>query len=173
MCETLRVAGIVDDAITDGPGLRLSVFVQGCPHHCTGCHNPQTWPFAGGQEMVVADILARLRKNPLLSGLTLSGGEPFCQPAPLARLARAAKEEGYEVACYTGYTFEQLLGMRGAHVRALLEAVDVLVDGPFVQARRNIDLRFRGSDNQRILNVPASLARGAAVLEQSPRWRGE
>lgn len=173
MCKhTLRLAGIVNDSITDGPGLRAAVFVQGCPRRCEGCHNPQALEFDGGTVRNVDEVWTAISRNPLLSGVTFSGGEPFCQAGALAALARHAKEAGLEVAAYTGYTFEELLQNDDPDVHALLELCDVVVDGPFILARRNLLLKFRGSDNQRILNVQQSLAEGRAVLEQSARWNG-
>lgn len=159
----MRIAGIVNDSIVDGPGIRLTVFTQGCPHHCPGCHNPQTFDFDGGTEVDVDALIAKLRKNPLLDGLTLSGGEPFAQPEPCALLARAARALGLNVWGYSGYTFENLL-LRGTDAqRALLRELDVLVDGPFIMAKRSLDHPFRGSTNQRLIDVPASLAAGKAV----------
>ena len=160
----IRVAGIVDDSIVDGPGFRLTVFTQGCPHDCPGCHNPETHPFDGGKIMDTGAIVKMLSENPLLDGVTLSGGDPFCQIAPCAEIARAAKEIGLTVWAYSGWTFEELLARPDA--MPLLETVDVLVDGPFVLAQRTLELRFRGSRNQRLIDVPASLAAGHAVEKQ-------
>jgi anaerobic ribonucleoside-triphosphate reductase activating protein len=171
MEQVLSVAGVMGDSIVDGPGIRTAIFVQGCIHHCPGCHNPESWPFEGGTPFTVAQLYALVKKNPLCRGVTFSGGEPFCQPEPLAALARKLKADGYEVAAYTGYTFEELLQGTPAQ-RFLLDALDVLVDGRFVQEQRNLDLRFRGSENQRILDVPKSLAAGQAVWYQGERWTG-
>ncbi len=157
----LRIAGTIGESIVDGPGIRYVLFTQGCPHGCVGCHNPQTHDFAGGKEVTVDTLLADITKNPFVKAVTLSGGEPFCQPAALAQLAASLKEKGYHLMCYTGYTFEQLLQKEDA--RPLLEQLDLLVDGPFVLDRKNIELKFRGSDNQRVLDVPASLAANAPV----------
>ena len=157
----LRIAGTIGESIVDGPGIRYVLFTQGCPHGCVGCHNPQTHDFAGGKEVTVDTLLADITKNPFVKAVTLSGGEPFCQPAALALLAAPLKEKGYHLMCYTGYTFEQLLQKEDA--RPLLEQLDLLVDGPFVLDRKNIELKFRGSDNQRVLDVPASLAANAPV----------
>ena len=168
----LNLAGISGDSIVDGPGIRTTVFSQGCPHHCPGCHNPETWPFEGGTEMEEETVLRIVEANPLCKGVTFSGGEPFSQAAAFARLGRLLKERGYEVASYTGYTFETLL-KGSAEQRELLETVDVLIDGPFLLSERSLELNFRGSRNQRILNVPKSLAAGEAVPETSPRWLGE
>ena len=156
------MAGITRDSIVDGPGIRTTFYVQGCPHHCPGCHNPETWPFAGGEERSAEELFQMVRENPLCRGVTFSGGEPFAQAAGFAELGEILKAEGYELAAYTGYTFEQL--REGTEEqRRLLALLDVLVDGPFVLARRSLELKWRGSENQRVLNVPASLAAGEAV----------
>lgn len=168
----LNIAGVVGDSIVDGPGIRVAIFCQGCPHHCPGCHNPETWPFEGGMPMEEEDLAEIVRSNPLAKGVTFSGGEPFAQAEGFARLAKMLKAEGYEVASYSGYTFEQLLAGTPAQ-RELLQSLDVLIDGPFVQARRSLQLVFRGSDNQRVLDVPASLAAGQAVEQSAPRWHGQ
>lgn len=147
----LKIAGIVDDSIVDGEGVRLTVFTQGCPHHCHGCHNPQTWSLDGGHEVDTEEIVQKLKENPLLSGITFSGGEPFLQPAPLAEIARAAHKLGLDVWSYTGFTLEEL--EKRTDVQQLLNEVDVLVDGPYVEALRDLTLRFRGSSNQRIIDL--------------------
>ena len=154
----MRIAGIVNDSIVDGPGLRLAIFAQGCPHHCPGCHNPESHDFAGGSDMDTEKIIARMDANPLLDGITLTGGEPFEQPAACRILADAAHARGLNVWAYSGYTFEQLCAV--PEKRRLLEACDVLVDGPFLLAERSLDLRFRGSKNQRVLKVAELLAGG-------------
>ena len=159
----IRIFGIAEDSIVDGPGLRLAVFTQGCPHHCPGCHNPDSHDPEGGRMGTTEEILEMLDDNPLLDGITLSGGEPFLQPEPCRLLAEATHERGLNVWCYTGYTYEALLGSGPAH-RALLDAVDVLVDGPFVLEKRSLELKFRGSSNQRLIDVPASLKAGNVVL---------
>lgn len=166
----LCLAGIVEDSITDGPGIRLTVFVQGCPHHCPGCHNPQTWPFAGGYTSTSEEVLAQIEANPLLGGVTFSGGEPFCQAAALLPLAEAIKNRGLELAVYTGYTFEELLTLPDPAVKQLLALTDTLIDGPYLEAERNLELNFRGSANQRILKARESLAAGRPLAEDAPRW---
>jgi anaerobic ribonucleoside-triphosphate reductase activating protein len=166
----IRLAGLTEDSITDGPGLRLTVFVQGCPRRCEGCHNPETWSFEGGRGESAEAISAKLLQNPLETGVTFSGGEPFWQAQELAPLARMVKGAGYELAVYTCYTFEELLASSDAALRALLALADVVVDGPFEKDRRNLDLKFRGSSNQRILDVKRSLAAGKAVWDESGRW---
>lgn len=168
----VKLAGIAGDSIVDGPGIRTTFFAQGCPHQCEGCHNPETWSFSGGTEMETEELVQIVKNNPLCRGVTFSGGEPFAQAEGFAELAEALKKQGYEVASYTGYTFEELLEGTGAQ-RHLLECLDVLIDGPFVIKERSLELVFRGSKNQRILNVSESLKAGAAVLEDSERWLGE
>ena len=168
----LDLSGIFSDSIVDGPGIRVTVFCQGCPHHCPGCHNPETWDFGCGTPMDEDAILAIVRSNPLCRGVTFSGGEPFAQAEGFARLGRLLKDVGYEVASYSGYTFEQLLNGTPAQ-KALLQTIDVLIDGPFLQEERSLQLSFRGSRNQRILDVPKSLAAGQAVSVTSLRWLGE
>lgn len=159
----IRLAGIISDSIVDGTGLRMTVFVQGCTHNCPGCHNPQTHALDGGYTADTDDILASAEKDPLLEGLTFSGGEPFLQPEPLADLAKKARAKGYNIFCYTGFLYEQLLA--DSAKRALLEQVDYLIDGPFVLEQKSLMLTFRGSANQRIINVQKSLAQGRIVTE--------
>ena len=169
----LKLAGITEDSIVDGPGIRTTFYFQGCPHHCRGCHNPETWDFEGGTEFPPERLLEIARSNPLCHGVTFSGGEPFAQAEELAEAAALLREAGYEIASYSGYTLEQLLAGEKKSWRKLLEQLDVLIDGPFVLEEKSLELNFRGSRNQRILNVPASLAAGRAIPETTPRWLGE
>ena len=143
----LELSGLVNDSIVDGPGIRVTIFCQGCPHHCEGCHNPETWEFGCGKPVPEEALLEEVMQNPLCRGVTFSGGEPFAQAEGFAKLAALLKEKGYEVASYSGYTFEQLLSGTPAQ-RKLLEAIDVLIDGPFLQAEKSLELNFRGSRNQ-------------------------
>lgn len=166
----LRVHGMAQDSIVDGPGLRFTLFTQGCPHRCPGCHNPQTHGTEGGQWMGVEELVRRMLANPLQRGLTLSGGEPFAQPEACAALAQRVRACGKDVWVYSGYTFEELTASGSAGIRALLEACDVLVDGRFLLAQRSLALRFRGSANQRLIDLPLSLAAGQAVLWTDPAW---
>ncbi|MBQ3223356.1 MAG: anaerobic ribonucleoside-triphosphate reductase activating protein [Clostridia bacterium] len=161
----MRIAGIMDDSIVDGPGLRLTVFTQGCTHNCPGCHNPESHDPKGGKEMSVAQIIEMIDDNPLLDGVTLSGGDPFCQSGDCALIAAAAKERGLNVWTYSGWTFEQLLSMADADpaVLDLLKNTDVLVDGPFILAQRSLEVKWSGSRNQRLIDVARSLSAGAAV----------
>jgi anaerobic ribonucleoside-triphosphate reductase activating protein len=166
----IRLFGTADDSIVDGPGMRLAIFVQGCSHACPGCHNPKAQPAGGGRLVSAGDLLADVLANPLLAGITLTGGEPFEQAAALVPLAAAVR--GREVRgrrltvwAYSGYTFEQLLaGVPSEAAPELLRHCDVLVDGRYVEEQRSPELPWRGSANQRLIDVPASLAAGEAVL---------
>ena len=166
----IRINGIVNDSIVDGPGLRLAVFVQGCPHRCPGCHNPETHDPGRGQSRDTEDILRLIEENPLLDGLTLSGGEPFEQPEACLALSTAARGRGLNVWIYSGYSYEALLKKRQAAIKGLLDACDVLADGPFLLAERSLELDFRGSRNQRLIDLKASRKEGRAVLWQPLAW---
>lgn len=166
----IRIAGTVNDSIVDGPGLRFSVFTQGCPHHCPGCHNPETHDPLGGHEEDTGELIRKMKKNPLLSGLTLSGGDPMMQAAPCREIAAEAHAAGLNVWTYTGYTWEALLSEGDPDRMALLRETDVLVDGPFIQDQRSLELDFCGSKNQRLIDVKASLQGGGVVLWKPPAW---
>ena len=160
----LRVAGVIEESIVDGPGIRFVLFLQGCRLHCPGCQNPQTWDFDGGTLVPAAEVLGRIKANPLVRGVTFSGGEPFEQAAAVLPLAEELKAQGYHLMAFTGYTLEQLV--QKPECRAFLEKLDLLVDGPYIEAQKSLDLRFRGSKNQRILNIPATRENGwQAVLD--------
>lgn len=162
----MRIAGTVQDSIVDGPGFRFTVFAQGCHHRCHGCHNPQTHDPLGGTQEPVAELIARLRSNPLTDGLTLSGGEPFDQAEDCLALAQAAHEYGKNVWCWTGGLFELLRDEGTPSQQALLRELDVLVDGPFLLAQRTLALPWRGSRNQRVILVQESLRQGTVVLRE-------
>ncbi len=164
--KQLRISGIEPESIVDGPGIRYTVFVQGCPHHCEGCHNPQTHDFDGGKLIEMEKIIEEIKKNPLLSGVTFSGGEPFCQPEELTELGKEIKNLGLNLVCYSGFTFEELLVMsqKKPSILGLLNIIDILIDGKFVLAEKSLMLKFRGSKNQRMIDVPTSLSKGTAVL---------
>lgn len=169
----IRIAGTVADSIVDGPGLRYALFTQGCPHHCPGCHNPQTHDPNGGYEVDVDDILKEIASDPLLDGVTFSGGDPLMQPEPLAIIANEVHKLGLSVIVYTGYSWERIQSGRRDDWNRLLTNVDVLVDGPFVQSLHDWKLKFRGSSNQRFVDVKRSLAEGKLVeldsLERLPK----
>ncbi len=151
--ETIRIAGVVRESIVDGPGMRFAVFAQGCPHRCPGCHNESTHDFSGGYDCELSKLLKEIDKNPLLSGVTFTGGEPFCQPEPFYKLGLAIKEKGLDLAAYSGYTLEELLELsrKDEFIAKLLGILDYLVDGPFLLEERDLTLEFRGSRNQRFL----------------------
>ncbi len=160
----MKIYGLVQDSIVDGPGFRFVCFTQGCPHHCPGCHNPDSHDPHGGTEMTTDDVLAQMLSNPLTDGLTLSGGEPFMQAEDCLTLARAAHAKGLNVWSYSGWTFEHLLHNGTNAQKSLLRELDVLVDGPYVQEERSLTLNWRGSRNQRVIDVQATLASGEIVL---------
>ena len=162
---TLRMYGTAPESIVDGPGLRFSVFVQGCTHHCPGCHNPEAQPSDGGYLCEPADIVHEIHKNKLIHGVTLTGGEPFEQVEGVFELAQLLKAEGYDLWIYSGYLFEDLMAGH-PHEKApdLLALCDVLVDGPFVEALHSYDLNWAGSSNQRVIDLPATLKSGEVAL---------
>ena len=190
---TISLYGTVPDSIVDGPGLRYAVFVQGCSHGCPGCHNPESQPAEGGTETTLAALLADIRANGLVHDVTLSGGEPFEQPKACAALAAELKRNGYGIWCYTGYLYDDLAGRAEAAriqqaqreeagltgnaltegiaddlaVGDLLDSIDVLVDGPFVESRKSLELKWCGSSNQRLIDVPAT-RRAGSVVEWQP-----
>lgn len=150
---SIKIAGVVNDSIVDGEGFRFAIFTQGCMHNCPGCHNPQTHDLNGGYTADTDELFAQICENPLLSGVTFSGGEPFLQPAPLAELGAKIHQHNLNITVFTGYTLEQLVNMHDSDVDALLAQTDVLIDGPFIQSLRDISLVFRGSSNQRIIDM--------------------
>ena len=189
----IHIASIIKESIVDGPGIRLAVFFQGCPHNCPGCHNPHTHPMDGGSLVSIGSVLETARRNPLLRGITLSGGEPFMQASAAATLASAAKSEGLDVVTYTGYTLEQLVLLASeaeqsvndnstphpgiddadpkghllpdtAGIMALLRATDILIDGPYIETQRTLDAPFKGSSNQRIIDVSSTIAANYTIV---------
>jgi anaerobic ribonucleoside-triphosphate reductase activating protein len=158
----IRLAGIVPESIVDGPGYRFAVFAQGCPHKCRNCHNPHTHDFDGGALHLIADIAESVKKYQLTDGVTFTGGEPFRQPEAFLHLAKALRD--YNIYCFTGYDFEELLNMENPAVSELLQHIDVLIDGRFDETQTSHELKFKGSKNQRILNCKESIKQGKAVV---------
>jgi anaerobic ribonucleoside-triphosphate reductase activating protein len=165
-----RIAGVHSESVTDGPGLRTVLFFQGCPHHCLGCHNPQTWAVDGGEEVELEEVITRLMDSPLISGVTLSGGEPFLQPLAALDVARHFHHIGKDVWGYTGFRWEDLISSQNSARLDLLRECDVLVDGQFEQGNQPPDLFFRGSANQRMIDVKASLTNNSLVLWTQPEY---
>lgn len=162
MSPTIRILDIVEDTMVDGPGLRTSVYCAGCSHRCAECHNRQSWDFNAGTEMSVDDIMERINEN-RFDDVTFSGGDPMYQPKGFTELAKRIHQTTTKnIWCYTGFRFEQLLKQPAQ--RELLEQIDVLVDGPYIAGIRDIQLCFRGSKNQRIIDVHKSLEEGNVVL---------
>lgn len=158
----LAILRIVEDTMVDGPGMRTAIYAAGCTHHCQGCHNPQSWDIRAGKAMSIEEILQPILDDPF-ADVTFTGGDPMMQPEGFTELARAIKERSTKtIWCYSGYTFETLLDMPAQ--RELLKCIDVLVDGPFIQSLRNEQVRFRGSSNQRLINVSRSLKEGRTLL---------
>lgn len=161
----ISVLDIIEDTMVDGPGFRTTIYCAGCPNACSGCHNPQSWDITAGHEMSTEDIMKIIKADPY-ANVTFSGGDPMFQPEGFAELAEAIrKETNKTIWCFSGFTYEHLI-KKDKRQRKLLELVDVLVDGPFVKALRDEDLVFRGSSNQRIINVKKSLQEGKIVLQE-------
>lgn len=161
----IRLYGTVNDSIVDGPGLRYAVFTQGCPHHCFGCHNPKSHDINGGYLEDINQLLEDIDNNILLDGVTISGGEPFIQPKPLIEFVKEVKKRHLHVMIYSGYTFEEILSM-GEEERELLAMCDTLVDGRFENSLRSLTLRYKGSSNQRIIDISASFKENRVILQK-------
>lgn len=161
----IRIAGTANDSIVDGPGLRFTIFTQGCPHRCEECHNPQTHNFNGGHIETTENLIKKIFANPLLDGVTFSGGEPFCQSEPLYEMGKILREKGYNIIAYTGYTFEYLVknSDKSNYYMELLSVCDYIVDGRFEADKKSYLLKFKGSSNQRIIDCQQSLEKGVAV----------
>lgn len=163
----LRIAGTVNDSIVDGPGIRFTIFTQGCPHRCKGCHNPQTHDLYGGKIVTIDSLIIQIQSNPLLDGVTFSGGEPFLQAESLAELGKYIHAHtSLNIVTYTGYTFEELFSVSNVDKACmrLLEESDILIDGLFIESEKSYELRFKGSSNQRCINVKDSLLQNKIVL---------
>lgn len=158
----MRVLNILQDSIVDGRGLRTVIFFAGCPHHCRGCHNPESWDVNGGTVWTETEIFQEVMQNEL-SDVTFSGGEPFLQSNEMAPLAEKLKQAGKNIWCYTGYRYEELI-QDHTHL-LLLKQLDILVDGRFEINKLNLSLAFKGSSNQRIIHVPKSLKSGLVIEE--------
>ena len=162
----LSVISIIEDTMVDGPGFRTAIYCAGCKHHCKGCHNPQSWEFNSGRMMSTEQIMDIIKQDPF-ANVSFSGGDPMYQPEGFTELAEAIRmETNKTIWCWTGFTFEML--MRMPKQRKLLELIDVLVDGPFIESQKDLDLLFRGSRNQRLIDVKASIKKGKVILYYDP-----
>lgn len=168
MCDvnSIKVAGIVRESFVDGPGVRFTIFCQGCHHNCPNCHNPETHDFSKGYYVEISKLLEEIKKDPLISGVTFSGGEPFTQPGVFYDLAVKVHEIGLDVLTYTGYTYEELkrLGEKNEDIDKLLRETDFLIDGKFMEEKKDLTLRFRGSSNQRYIDIKETIKKGKIVL---------
>lgn len=184
---SLRLAGVVKESIVDGPGLRFTIFCQGCPHSCPKCHNQDTHDFSGGYDCDIQKIVNAIEENPLLSGVTFSGGEPSHQPVAFLEIAKKVKSLGLNIWMYSGYTLEELLSRANSTIsdldnsnddssqtsekneeqvalKGLLSLIDVLVDGKFINELKDLTLPFRGSKNQRLIDMAATKRHNKIVL---------
>lgn len=176
----IRLFGVANDSIVDGPGLRYSVYVQGCSHHCPGCHNPESWAFEGGTVTTIEALVKDIQQNQLIHDVTLSGGDPFDQAGPVAKLATRLKELGYRLWSYSGYLYEDLCerAKTDADIKTILDSIDVLVDGEFKKDLKSLDLKWKGSSNQRVIDMNKTREQGKIVLykefdfdyEIPPNW---
>lgn len=156
---SVRISGIIHESLTNGPGMRRVIFAQGCKHNCQGCFNPHTHNFNEGLEMNIYDLAEDMSGNPLLTGVTFSGGDPFEQGEAFGNLAKIVRNKNFSVWCYTGYTFEEII--KGSEEnkgwKELINNIDVLVDGKFIEEFKDENIKYRGSTNQRLIDVPKSL----------------
>lgn len=163
----VRFAGeIQPDSIVDGDGVRTVIWFQGCSHNCPGCHNPQSHDFLGGFEMELEDVFQEIDKLKYQSGVTLSGGDPFFQPEAAYEIAKYAHGKGYNVWSYTGFTYDKLLELSKTNdkIKKLLEEIDVLIDGPFILDKKSFECKYRGSTNQRIIDLKKTREEGELIL---------
>ena len=162
----LKICGVIPESIVDGKGFRYVIFTQGCPHNCPGCHNPQTHDFNAGKWADTDKIIDEISEDPLLKGVTFSGGEPFCQPKPLSLLAKKIHQKKLDVTVFTGFTYEELIKKNDTDINALLDETDILIDGPFIQKEKDLTLTFRGSRNQRVIDMKKTRNLGKIVLDE-------
>jgi len=161
----MRLSGITPESLVDGPGLRYVIFTQGCQHNCPNCHNQESWDIDSGKEFTVRQIISRIkRQKKKIQGITFSGGEPFLQSFELAQVAISARQIGWDVVTYTGFTYEQLIADNNTDNITLLYASDILIDGKYVDELKNVSLPFRGSSNQRMIDINETQKQGKIVL---------
>lgn len=151
----IKIAGIEKESLVDGPGIRYVIFAQGCGHNCDGCHNPETQDFNKGKEIKIEDLMKDILDSKHIDGVTFSGGDPFYQPKEFKYLAKKLKENNINIISYTGFTYEKILSEK--HMKSLLEDIDILIDGPFIKEQKTLKISFKGSENQRIIDVKKSM----------------
>ena len=152
----IRLASIIEESIVDGPGIRFVIFTQGCKRKCQGCHNPQTLPLNGGYLEDIQGLSNKWKNNPLLKGITISGGEPFLQADKVRIIIDQAIKDHLDILIYSGYYYEELLKLNNQDINYILDNIDYLIDGPFEINKKNLNLLFRGSSNQRYINIKES-----------------
>lgn len=164
----IKLSGEIKESIVDGPGIRYVVFTQGCHHNCKGCHNPETHDITGGYLKEINEIIEEFKKYPYMSGLTLSGGEPFLQKSAILNLIIEFKKlyPNKNIIIYTGYTFEHLISENNEETLNILKNIDYLIDGPFILEKRDISLKFKGSSNQRIIDVKKTLSLNSIIIKE-------
>lgn len=158
----MKIIDILHDSIVDGPGLRTVIFFAGCKHMCKGCHNPESWNEFCGYEYSGEEVIKEIKSNKLTRGVTFSGGDPFFQTKEISKLAEKLKEDKYNIWIYSGFTFEEII--KDEEMKSLLSLCDVLVDGRFEEELKDLTIQFRGSTNQRIIDIQKSLNEGKVVL---------
>lgn len=158
----INIAGIEAESVVDGEGWRFAIFTQGCKHHCKNCHNQQTWDMCGGTQMsidgLVDTIEEAFKENILMDGVTLTGGDPLYQPDATFSLCKKLKDLGINIWLYTGFTYEEIT--KDEKLMSIMKYIDVLVDGPFIESLKSLELEYRGSSNQRILDMKKTLESG-------------
>jgi anaerobic ribonucleoside-triphosphate reductase activating protein len=159
----MRVMNIIHDSIVDGPGLRTTLFLAGCPHACLGCHNPSSWYSSSGTKMKPDDVIEDILSNSF-NDVTFSGGDPLIQSKELIVVAKALKKAGKNIWCYTGYLYEDILASNNKYMKDILNYIDVLVDGRFELDKKDLTLPYAGSYNQRLINVSQSLLKNTTIL---------
>lgn len=167
----IRLFGVANDSIVDGPGLRYSIYTQGCSHGCPGCHNAGSWPFDGGYEADIDELIEDIESNKLINDVTLSGGDPFEQPKSVAELASKLHALHYGLWAYSGYTLEELqeLAKANKNIKQILDVIDVLVDGRFIESQKSLELHWRGSSNQRVIDMKEYRDTGKIKIWEEPK----
>ena len=160
----MKISGIVEESIVDGPGIRFTIFFQGCIHNCFKCHNPDTHDINKGMEISVEEIIQKIKNMPYVDGVTLSGGDPLMQIDECLKLCKKLKELNLNIIVYTGYTYEKLIRMTNYKYQELFNYIDYLIDGHFVYSLLDLTLKYKGSSNQRIIDIKETLKNKEIVI---------